>query len=286
MHRTGLLTALTATAALALSAPALATSPPPNDDFAAAKPLVTTPGLQSVAFDLPGSTQEPGEPTQGGNGMTVWYRFTTPAEGLAHAEVCPKGPGTTARVRVFRLFEPYGPASFANLIRADLDQSELPAQESCRFHWWAEGGTPYWVQIERTDASDFSGTLRMHVDLAIDLVGDEEEAPPEESEDDEPLWDDDVAAAEPCQLQVKAPKRVRRARLRKGLRIKVTATDGPCMATLVAHGRGKRLARRTRPLEGGETKTFLVRDKRARRGRVRISVRGDGVLVRTTVKVR
>jgi hypothetical protein len=80
-------------------------------------------------------------------------------------------------------------------------------------------------------------------------------------------------AAQPCTTKLAAPRRVALARLRRGLRVKVTST---CPARLSLTQRGRRLAARGVP----GSAVVVVRARRARRGRVALSAGGARAIVK------
>jgi ribosomal protein S12 len=81
-----------------------------------------------------------------------------------------------------------------------------------------------------------------------------------------------------CTLSLSAPKKATRAALRKGLRVKVTASGAACGAKLSLRQGRRSLRSRSVTLAAGATATLKLRTKAARRGKVTIAA---GALKRT-----
>ena len=169
MHRIPLLTAMTATLALAAAAPALATGPA-NDDVADATMIAGSEAPAPKAYTLASAGLETSETHwKGSEQDTVWFKWTPYATGAAYANVCnaPSGEHVT---RVWRL--PEGKALTAdNLVVVTFQPSYNPVKStSCLARFKGMEKTTYYIQVDR-----MPGAAANHVlEIAQDTV-----APPE-----------------------------------------------------------------------------------------------------------
>lgn len=165
MHRSSLLTALTAAAALTVAAPALATAPA-NDDVKNAF-LISPGALPSPKnYTVNSAGTETGEKVvPGGSGSTVWFKWTPNGTGAAYADVC-DSVGGPHYVKVFRLRAGQQPA-IAQLDPVGLQHAGNPvASTLCRARFHADAKSAYYVQIDGSDTAEYAGVVRVKQDTS------------------------------------------------------------------------------------------------------------------------
>lgn len=151
--RLSLAVAGTALALAAACAPAMAA--PVNDDFASASALAGDRGMAD--FDLSDSTIEAGEPdVSGSDGLSVWFRYSPSASGIARFAICRRDPGlemTSPGLGV------YGGGAVAALTPVAQSTSGCPAGEvNAELGSVAvTAGSDYMVRVSAASASVILG---------------------------------------------------------------------------------------------------------------------------------
>lgn len=125
-------------AALIVPASAAATAPP-NDDFANREASTGTLPIEATGSNVE-ATSEPGEPTSGTYGYSVWFEWVAPATGWFTVGACDSD--FAAAVAVFTGTEP------ANLTRVASGGEGPGCGNRAQYTFHASSGTPYMVQVD------------------------------------------------------------------------------------------------------------------------------------------
>jgi hypothetical protein len=125
-------------AALIVPASAAATTPP-NDDFANREVLSGTLPIEVTGSNVE-ATSEPGEPTSGTYGYSVWFEWVAPATGWFTVGACDSD--FAAAVAIFTGTEP------ASLTRLASSGEGPGCGNRTQYTFHASSGTPYLVQVD------------------------------------------------------------------------------------------------------------------------------------------
>jgi hypothetical protein len=127
--------------------------PPPNDGFASSSWISGDQG--SVTTRTTGATRETGEPNHAGNagGHSVWYRWTAPADGLAHLDTL-DAPYGSYGPQFDTLLAVYTGTSIGAL---SLVAAEDPRWFASRATFPVSAGTVYRIAVDGKDGA--SGTF-------------------------------------------------------------------------------------------------------------------------------
>lgn len=142
-------------AAIGLVYAAFALAAPPNDNLAAATPLVGN-TVDAMGNNM-GATKEPGEPDHALNpgGHSVWWVWTAPERGVATIDTCASTFDTLLAVYTVR------PDQSLHAVRANDDSASCANGTRSRLEFTANEGVEYRIAV------DGAGGVTGHITLAL-----------------------------------------------------------------------------------------------------------------------
>jgi len=138
-------------ALLLTAAEAAVAQPPPNDNFANAQ--VLSGSTVRVTGNNDEATREPGEPSDEGDGVSVWYRWTAPTSTAVIVDTCGSDFDTVLNV--------YTGTALNALSRVTSDDDGCEDEQS-RVTLNARQGTTYWIAVTGWD-EDETGDIVLYL---------------------------------------------------------------------------------------------------------------------------
>ena len=168
---------LAAMLCMALAPAAASAAAPPNDDFAAAQPLIT--GVAATGDNTEAGT-EAGEPVHSAwvaPNRSVWFTWTAPSAGLARISACGSAFDTVVAV--------YGGSSLAGIYAtriANNDNGCADSAQASMVHVRATAGTTYRIALDGWGGGDAGA-----YSIVADVLGDPGAPPANDGPDAAPV---------------------------------------------------------------------------------------------------
>ena len=168
---------LAAMLCMALAPAAASAAAPPNDDFAAAQPLIT--GVAATGDNTEAGTEagEPVHSTWVAPNRSVWFTWTAPSAGLARISACGSAFDTVVAV--------YGGSSLAGIYAtriANNDNGCADSAQASMVHVRATAGTTYRIALDGWGGGDAGA-----YSIVADVLGDPGAPPANDGPDAAPV---------------------------------------------------------------------------------------------------